>query len=1139
MSTADQKQHKKKISIPSKRDNLKVPYHNKHVNPLLLLVFLVLILFTACNPNPKKNLFEYVDPDKSQLDFVNTITENDSVNPIDCLNCFNGAGVGIGDFNNDGLSDVVFTGNQVSSALYLNKGNLKFEDISKKAHFMTKSWVTGVSIVDINADGWDDIYLNVAGIACDDNCFNLLFVNQGLNEEGIPTFKEQAQAYGLDDGNYATQSVFFDYDQDGDLDVFIVHNKNNTNYNRNIARPKQFWPEYLADYLLRNDAIEGIDHPVFTNVSKELQVNHSGFSLGVGIADFNDDQLIDVYVSNDFITEDLLYINKAHHDSLSPYFEESNKKYVGHMTSNGMGMDISDINNDGFWDILVMDMFPNSYNRQKRVLGGMNYSGHMVIKNNDYTLQYMRNTLQLTNGHLDEEPIRSSEVGFMHGISSTDWSWASLMVDFDNDGDKDIFVTNGYIKDVIDLDYIDFTTGKTNLFKPKKEKLKTYAKDLPAIREPNFFYEQKDGDQFEDVSSIWTVARPSLSNGVAYADFDLDGDLDMVINNINSRAFLLENKTSEKLQNHYLRIKLNGNNLNTHAIGSKVVLWHQGQQQHQFHSVIRGYLSSVDPIIHFGLKTNIIDSLNIIWPDGTKTSLINPKPDQLLEVDQSSGTNYKEPSIRKNFQFKSVDSILKFTHRENRYNEFLDQPLLLRQYSQSGPCIAAANTDGRPGDEIFIGGSHKKPGTIWFQNENGVYYPKQVLDSIYEDTDAVFFDADNDNDLDLYVASGGNEFYNNSPNFLDRLYLNNGDGHFIISEKSLPELFRSTGCVRPVDIDQDGDLDLFIGARIATFNYPKTPHSSILINTNGVFAEKTQSDISEIGMVTDAIWRDLDNDSWEDLIVVGEFMPISIYKNHEGNLKQMSVKWLDENNKNTNTEGWWNCIESSDFDQDGDIDFIVGNQGLNGFVRPKDDYPVYIYNGDYDGNNIYDPLIGQYFEYEGNQILYPIHGREDIKLQFPESMVDFYSYEDFARTSFETLLNIKDLESETLKASTFASSYIENLGEGKFKIRSLPKYLQVSPINDLLIDDFDLDGQTEFLAVGNDFTAETNYGQFDALTGLLVQADGNQFEIIPSRDSGFKVQGQSHHIIRIKDNKGRNLIIATQNNMPVKVFEIQ
>ena len=1105
--------------------------------PTIFCTIGLVIFLSSCHQHPKKNLFEFVDTDRSHLEFANTITENDSVNPSDCLNCFNGGGVGIGDFNNDGLSDIVFTGNQVSSALYLNKGSLKFEDVSDQANFTTNSWITGIAIVDINADGFDDIYLNVAGVNCENNCHNLLFINQGLNDAGIPTFLEQAEAYGLDDGKYATQSVFFDYDQDGDLDVYIVHNKNNTNYSRNSPRPKQYWPEYLTDYLLRNDAVDGMDHPVFTNVSKELNVTHSGFGLGVGIADFNNDQLVDVYVSNDFITEDLLYINKAHHDSMRPVFEESNKKYLGHMTMNGMGMDISDINNDGLWDILVMDMLPNSYNRHKRVIGGMNYSAHMTITGNDYTAQYMRNTLQLGNGHLNGQPVKSSEVGFMHGISSTDWSWASLMVDFDNDGDKDIFVTNGYIKDIIDLDYINFTTQKSNVFTPNKNKLKKYVQELPSIKEPNFFYEQKDHDQFEDVSGIWSKATPSLSNGVAYADFDLDGDLDMVISNINHTAFLLENKTTEKLQHHYLRVKLKGNDLNTHAIGAKVTLWHEGQQQHQFHSVIRGYLSSVDPIIHFGLKTSTIDSLNIIWPDGTKTTMVDPKADQLLEIDQNSAKNFKKSVSDQEFQFISRDSLLKFTHQENKYNEYMDQPLLMRQYSRSGPCITAANIDGNPGDEIFIGGSYKVAGAVWFQDENGIYFPKQALDSIYEDTDAVFFDADNDDDLDLYVASGGNEFYKNSPNFLDRLYLNDGKGNFVRSEKSLPELFQSTGCVRPIDIDHDNDLDLFIGARISTFNYPETPHSSILINDKGTFKEQTDSAISEIGMITDAIWEDLDNDSWEDLVLVGEFMPISFYKNHKGELKKMPHKWLDENNKETTTEGWWNCIGSADFDKDGDIDFIAGNQGLNGYVRPKVNYPVYVYNKDFDGNGTYDPLLGQYFEHEGEQFLYPIHTREDIKLQFPESMVHFYTFEDFAKVSFESLLKIQDLESETLKATTFASAYIENLGDGNFKVHSLPSNLQVSPINDLLIDDFDQDGQLDILAVGNDLSAESNYGQFDALTGLFIKTNGTDFDIIQSRESGFKVTGQSKHLIQLIDHQGRTLILATQNDDALKVFE--
>lgn len=1109
------------------------------MNRNIILLLLLILFFFGCNNNKKQNLFEYVNSSRSNIIFSNTIVENDSINPSDCLNCFNGGGVGIGDFNNDGLPDIVLTGNQVSSKLFLNKGSLRFEDISIPANFSTKSWVNGVSIVDINSDGFDDIYLNVGGINCEENCNNLLFVNNGLNKNGIPTFTEQAKAYGLDDGKYSQQSVFFDYDMDGDLDVYIVRNTNNNNYNRNIARPKNFWPEYLTDCMLRNDNVAEIDHPVFTNVSKELNITHKGFGLGIGIADFNNDNLVDIYVSNDFITEDLLYLNKAHKDSLEPRFEEVNKQYVWHQTSNAMGMDIADINNDGLTDILVLDMLPKNYKRRKRMMGSMDYSKSLISANNDYTTQYMHNTLQLNNGSLNGEQIKSSEVAFLYGISSTDWSWAPLMVDFDNDGDKDIYITNGYIKDLIDLDYINFSTPKPTVFTPNKSELKKFAENLPSIELSNFFYEQIDNTMFKEVTSTWVKEQPSLSNGVAYADFDLDGDLDMVVNNINSEAFLLENKTSDRLNNHYLRIRLKGQVKNSNAIGAKITVWNGANKQYQFQSVIRGYLSSMEPILHFGLRTNSVDSIKVVWPNGKISKLKDVKADRVLEIYQDSATVIQERNLEKNELFHSTKDILNFSHKENFYIDYKKQPLLIRQYSQSGPCIVAANIDGKPGDEIFIGGSLNEPGKIWFQDKSGVYYPKQELDSIYEDSDAVFFDADNDGDLDLYICSGGNEHNENSPLYMDRLYLNDGQGVFSKAKNILPDSFQSSSCVRPIDIDHDNDMDLFVGSRITPDNYPKSGESMIYINNNGKFTKQPQSDISHVGMVTDAVWLDIDNDNWEDLIIVGEFMAISIFKNYQGELRKMSTEWFDEDNHKITTEGWWNCIKGADFDKDGDIDFIVGNQGLNGLTKPEKNFPLYVYTKDKDHNGSLDPVLGQYFEVDGKKRLFPVQSCDDIKKQFSETTLRFFSYEKFSRIDFLSLLEIKDLKSETLKATTFSSSYIENLGNGKFKVIALPKSCQVSPINDVLIGDFNQDDQLDALLVGNDFSAETNYGRFDALTGLFLKGNETGFEVIPSRESGFHVPFQSNHIIEVLDRKGRSLILSTQNNEKVLVFTLE
>ncbi|MDT0622318.1 VCBS repeat-containing protein [Croceitalea vernalis] len=1099
--------------------------------------FLLLLLLIGCSSAPEDFLFVHHSAKTTNINFSNNITETDDVNIIDFQYCYNGGGVGIGDFNNDELPDVVFTGNQVSSRIYLNNGDLVFTDISEEADFFTKSWITGVAIVDINSDGWDDIYLNVGGSSCNNDCPNLLFVNMGLNEDGVPKFVEKAKDYGLDDGHYAQQSVFFDYDLDGDLDVYIVHN-GNTTYDKNTPYPKRYLPDHLKDYLLRNDKVVGVDHPLFKNVSDSLNINKKGFGLGVGINDFNNDNLPDLYVSNDFITEDLMWINIASNKNSSHKFVESSKAYLAHETYNAMGVDIADINNDAFPDILVLDMLPKQYKRQKLMLGSMNYDKYLLSQRNDYSSQYVRNTLQLGNGFINDKPIKASEVGFQKGISSTDWSWAPLMIDFDNDGFKDIFISNGYVKDITDLDFINYSNENAVFGTPeaKERRLKESIAKMPGIYLPNFFYKQEANGEFKDISKSWVEEKASFSNGTAYADLDLDGDLDLIVNNINENAFVLENKASENKENRFLRLNLIGGKNNTKAIGAKIKLYHNGKVQTQYQSTIRGYLSSVEPTVHFGVKKSAIDSLKVIWPNGKVTTKYDVKTNQKLSLQEVEAEENILPQQQDNFLFARAEGVFEYEQKDKANNEYTFQGLLSKQYTSKGSCIIAANIDGVDGDEIFVGASSGNPSSIWFQNQNGNYEPKQLLDSAYDDSQAVFFDIDTDGDLDLYVGSGGNRFDKESENYQDRIYLNDGKGFFVENKDILPKSFKSTSTLAPNDFDKDGDVDLFVGTRLVPKEYPSAPSSSFLINENAQFKSKFESFFSEIGMVTHAVWADIDNDSWQDLIVVGEFMEITTFKNNKGNLEPLLVQWLDQSDKHLNTSGWWNHIAAADFDNDNDIDFIMANQGVNGFLSPTQDQPIVVYSNDFDQNGSFDPVLAKYFDTENGEKLLPVHTRDDIMKQLTILKKDYPTYESFAKTDFEKLMKIKNWSEETLPAHIFESCYAENLGNGKFRLLPLPKECQVAPINTILTDDFDADGQIDFLAVGNDHSAESNYGKFDALTGILVLRKDGFFKVVPSKDSGFYVPEQSNHLIEVIDQNHKRYIVATQHNEQAEVF---
>ena len=964
-------------------------------------IFLLLLLLIGCGPGSEDFLFVHLSADTSNIHFSNNITETDKVNIIDFQYCYNGGGVGIGDFNNDELPDVVFTANQVSSKVYLNNGNLVFSDISEESGFFTESWVTGVSIVDINADGWDDIYLNVGGSSCNNDCPNLLFVNQGLDQNGVPKFIEKAESYGLDDANYAQQSVFFDYDLDGDLDIYILHNGNTTN-DKNTPYPKRYLPDHLKDHLLRNDKVEGVAHPVFKNVSDSLNINEKGFGLGVGINDFNNDNLPDLYISNDFITEDLMWINKPANENSPQKFIESSKEYLGHETYNAMGVDVADINNDAVPDILVLDMLPGLYKRQKLMLGSMNYDKYLLSQQNGYSSQYMRNTLQIGNGFINGKPIKASEVGFQKGISSTDWSWAPLMVDFDNDGDKDVYITNGYVKDITDLDFINYS-NQNNIFgtpEAKNARLRESVGSLPGIHLPNFMYEQKGDEDFTDVSDSWMRNKASFSNGAAYADLDNDGDLDLIVNNINEKAFLLENRTSQNNNANFLRIDLKGDRQNAKAIGARITLHQNGISQQQYQSVIRGYLSSVEPIIHFGVQDTLIDSLVVKWPNGKTTVKYNVQANQVLKLDVSEADESKVQSKKTAYLFQEKSELLNYKQDDIALNEYTFQHLLMRQYTPQSSCIVAADVDGVAGDEIFIGGADGKPGSIWFQDANGVYIPKQFLDADHDDSQADFVDVDSDGDLDIYVGSGGNRFNKDTVNYQDRVYLNDGNGFFVKSENILPISLHSTGTLAKADFDKDGDLDFFVGSRLTPKEYPSIPESTFLVNNDGVFSQEFQTLFSELGMVTSATWADIDNDSWLDLIVVGEFMEITVFKNSKGHLQPMATKWVNADDKEINTSGWWNTIAASDFDNDGDIDFIIGNQGTNSVLKPTQSKPIYVYTKDFDQNGSLDPILAKFFDTRKGQTLLPVQTRDDIMKQLPVLKNTLTSYESFCEYRF-------------------------------------------------------------------------------------------------------------------------------------------
>jgi enediyne biosynthesis protein E4 len=1100
------------------------------VRPLSATVFLICLL-SACGQHDKKKLFQLLPSSDTRITFQNTLTETDSFNVLSFEYIYNGAGVGVGDVNNDGLSDIFFAGNMVSSSLYLNKGKFEFDDITERAFIKTTLWCTGVSMIDINQDGLLDIYIstiqphvNKAPVP------NLLYLNKGVNQDGIPVFEEVAAKVGLADSSYATQAAFLDYDLDGDLDMYMLTNALES-YNRNqIMGMRNDGTGKSVDKFYRNEgSIDGL--PIFKDVSREVGVLTEGWGLGIVVNDINRDGYPDLYIANDFMSNDHLYINTG-----DGKFDNNIRSMLKHQEQNGMGIDIADINNDALNDIVVLDMLPDDNLRQKTMFSTIGYDRFNLFREKGYEYQYIRNVLQLNNGNNS-----FSDIGYFSGIYATDWSWSSLFADFDNDGYRDLFVGNGYRKDVTDQDFIAygkelalFTTDKNRMNSIRKE-----LEKLPGVRKPNFLFRNNGDLTFTDKANEWGLDQPSYSNGAAYADFDNDGDLDLVTNNINDEAFVYRNDviTNEtRADHHFLRIKLQGGRGNLAGYGTKITVYAAGQVHYAEHQTIRGYKSTVENIEHFGLgkvPTGRIDSITVMWSGGKSQVLRNISVDQTITVDNHDAAVAQEkdaPSV--SILIESHKTVgIQYQHQEEEFVDFLHgQFLLPHKHSQGGPGISVGDVNGDGLDDFILGASAGKQAKIFLQQNNGSFKTDSLPAKIAEDMGVLLFDADNDGDQDLYCVSGSSEFKSDKVNYQDRFYRNSGKGKFEHDASALPELTSSGSCVVANDFDRDGDLDLFVGGRVVSMRYPETPESYLLVNRgDGKFdnqASNFSSVLGGIGMVTSAIWSDVNNDDWTDLVVVGEWMPITVFIN--GNGKSFTPLTLE------NSTGWWNSISGGDFDNDGDIDYIAGNLGLNSIYKASADEPVTVYAKDFDGNGSVDPILCRYIQ--GKE--YPVHPREVLTGQIASLRGVVLRYAQYGTMGVHDLLSKERFENSImLESKMFTSVYIQNNGHSKFEIKPLPAEAQFSPMFGTVVTDLDEDGNLDVLAVGNSYASEVLTGYYDAGIGNFLRGDGKgNFKAVPVMQSGFFVDGDAKAIAKLISNEGKELLLVTQNRDSLKVF---
>jgi hypothetical protein len=1058
-------------------------------------------------------LFSVVPNSITGIDFNNTVKQDIDFNYLEYLYAFNGAGVAVGDLNNDGLEDIYFTSNQNSNKLYLNKGNFTFEDATQKAGLAdSDGWSTGTVMVDINNDGWLDIYVcKSASLRNDELRKNKLFINQ---KDG--TFKEEARQWGLDQNGFSIQSYFFDYDRDGDLDMYLVNHRPDFNQSNIIEdrKEREFFKE-TSDHLFRNDG------NTFTDVTVEAKIINKEWGLSASIGDYNNDGWLDVYVANDFIHPDHLYINNQ-----DGTFSNQIDSRFRHIPFNGMGSDYADINNDLLPDLLVLDMLAEDHRRGKENMASMNTEGFWNMVESGYHYPYMANTLQLNNGN-----GTFSDIGQLAGISKTDWSWAPLIADFDNDGFKDIFVSNGIERELGNQDY------KKESLKQQREKGAMTVNEImdimPSEKIANYIFRNKGDLTFEKRMEDWGLGKKVNTNGAAYADLDNDGDLDLVLNNMSDQALIYKNNST----GNYINIKLIGDEKNTRAVGAKVKLYSKGKTQLQELFPARGYQSSMGYQLNFGLgDEELIDKIEVIWGDNTVLAMEN------VPVNQSVTFNKKDFKFdgiipKKVIQnFTSIDPMrlgITFQHRENNFNDFALQTLLPQKQSQRGPAMSVADVNGDGLDDFFIGGAKGQTAELYIQSQEGKFNKTNetlfLQDREYEDISSLFFDADTDGDLDLFVGSGGYEFDGDDSWLRDRLYINDGSGNYSKSNK-LPNIESATKAVSALDIDEDGDLDLILGGHVIPGKYPLASKSHLLLNDNGNFidvTEKLAPELSDLGIVNDILVTDYDQDGDKDLAIVGEWFPITFFTNKDGHLQKASLLSTDQ------TDGWWNTIMEVDLNQDGHPDYLVGNLGDNNKFRPTKDKPLHIYSTNFEGDGKYDMVLSKY--YKGN--LVPVRGKECSTEQNPFVSEKIQTYKEFANATLTDIYGEQELSTAYHKqAYEFGSIFLKNKGNGTFLVEKLPTTAQFGPSMAFEVMDINQDGHLDVLGVGNIFEAEVETIRYDANTGYLLLGD-SQGNLTPYKDNSFYTTGNVKGMEKITIG-GELCYLIANNDSALTIFKL-